>query len=118
MKRVVIYAVIFFQLLVLLSLSRGLVEVISSRRRVDTLVEKRERLLADRERLKGELSVVESEYYIEKVARDQLHLSRPGESLVIVPEKLEDNVLGESDGGKEEEKEIWEKWLEVLFGEE
>lgn len=118
MRRIILYGVLLLQLLLIVSLSRGLWDTVHSRQRIDALYEKKTRLLREEDRLRQELRVVESDYYIEKIARETLHLAKPGEILVIVDENTIPSILGEQDVKEPEEKSNWKKWMEVLFGSE
>ena len=57
---------------------------------------------------------VESGEYKEKEIREKLHLTKPGETVVMLPEGTKE--LEEQKGGKAEEQERkmanWEKWRE------
>jgi hypothetical protein len=78
--------------------------------------ETKAKLEAEREKLKEEGEYVQSQYYLEKVARDELHLAKPGETVVIVPDSQQ---IGDSENqGEQQIEEIpnWLKWWQVLTG--
>lgn len=105
-----------FEALLVASLVKGIQMTLASRGRVDELRKQRNELLLERAELAQRLEYIESSEYLEKVARDELNLALPGETTVIVPEGV---VMGKQEVIEEleEEKQIWEKWWEVLIGE-
>jgi len=115
MKKLFNYLVIFLEVLLIASLVRGLVKTINSKRRVDELLAQKQELVSKQAELEAEFEKVDEGFYLEKVARDELHLTKEGEAVVIV--KDEGLVKEERERGEEERgKENWEKWLEVVFG--
>ena len=116
MRKIIIYSIVFFQLMVLGSLFRSLYSTYSSRSRVDELREKKVQLTQEREKLLSDLEHANSDYYIEEIAREQLHLGRPGETVLIVDREELRRVLGAQDSKEEEENSNWEKWVRLLTG--
>lgn len=103
------------QVLLIVSLGRGLWETLQSKRRIEQLKDKKERLVKEQGELTKEVEVVESEYYLEKIAREKLHLIKPGETVVLVGEGVIPDVLGSQDD-TEVTRSNFAKWLDVLFG--
>ncbi|OGZ28276.1 MAG: hypothetical protein A2562_04345 [Candidatus Nealsonbacteria bacterium RIFOXYD1_FULL_39_11] len=58
--------------------------------------------------LSGLISYVQSDDYVEQVARDQLNMKRPGEEVVVIQDDKKDS------GDKEREVGWWEK-LKSIF---
>ncbi|MFH2085482.1 MAG: septum formation initiator family protein [bacterium] len=116
MKKIVLYGIIIFQLLLIMSLVRGIQLSRKSDQRIESLKESKERLLAEQEKLNREKGYVQSPYYLEKVARDELHLSKPGESVVIVPDSQWEAKFDDRQMEKEPEEPNWRKWWGVLSG--
>lgn len=116
MRKLLIYAFIFFQIMIIVSLIKGVQLAIHARSRVTDLEEKKAKLVEEQKRLKDELAYVESEYYVEKVARDELHLAKPGETVVIIPES--ERVAEPEKDGEREKQEIpnYLKWWKVFTG--
>lgn len=117
MRRLILYGVIIFQIVLIASLVRGIQLSRRSVSRIEDLQTTKEKLEAEQKKLKVEESYVGSTYYIEKVARDELYLAKQGETIVIVPDEII-HELGDGDGSADslEEKENWQKWWEVLSG--
>lgn len=118
MRKIVLYSVIFFQIGLIVSLVRGIQLSRRASLRIASMQETKAKLVAEQEKLKQEGEYVASPYYLEKVARDELHLSKSGETVVIVPER---EVINREPADVkamvgEEEKANWQKWWEVLSG--
>ncbi len=116
MRKIVLYGIIIFQILLIVSLIRGIQISRKSSERIAGLEATKEKLLQESQKIKDESEYVQSSFYLEKVARDELNLSKPGETVVIVPDGVMIGV------GKEEKQEVqvekanWMKWWEVLRG--
>lgn len=116
MSRVVVYAILIFQIVLIGSLIRGIQVSYKSRERVEILQEKKVQLEEENAKLKEDVAYVQSDYYIEKVAREELQRAKPGEQVVILPENQRIDSSKE-EGEKKQEKQLknWEKWLELLI---
>ena len=66
----------------------------------------------ENERLKSELSYVQTQEFIEKQARDKLFMTRPNESVVLSSEDQGPENLANNKG---ENKPNWRKWVELFF---
>lgn len=109
-KTLFIVAVIVFLVII-----NNLVRSIYSIWQKDKLALNAEKALSfqkeENQRLKAELSYVQTPEFIEKEARDKLFMTKPNESV----------VLGSGDQGKDlpnnkvENKPNWKKWLELFF---
>ena len=117
MKKLLLYGVIIFQILIIVSLVRGMTISKRSARRIASMQETKKKLEEERDKLKKEQENVNSEYYLEKVAREELHLTKPGETVVIVPESI---LIGTQTNDVEEKvlevKPNWMLWFEILSG--
>lgn len=111
----VLYGIIIFQVLLIISLVRGIQLSLRARGRIEGLEKKKEELEQEEKGLKAQEEYVQSPYYLEKVAREELHLAKPGETVVIVPEG---NILYSVRSEQEEAKEKpnWQKWGDILSG--
>ncbi|MBP9669829.1 septum formation initiator family protein [Candidatus Woesebacteria bacterium] len=117
MRRFVLYGVIVFQILLIISLVRGIQLSARSKERIERMQQTKEKLLVEREKLKQEQEYVQSPFYLEEVARNELHLSKEGETVVIIPESI---ILGEGNSSQESvisrDKPNWQKWWGVVSG--
>lgn len=116
MRKTILYGIIIFQIALIVSLVRG---IQSSRRasvRIAALEQTKAKLEEEREKLKTEEEYTQSPYYLEKVARDELHLSKSGEKVVIVPESRLQTPEVSKGVEMRVEKTNWQKWWDVLSG--
>lgn len=116
MRKIVLYGIIIFQILLIISLIRGIQISRKSSERIANLEATKAELLEEAEKIKAEGEYVQSPYYLEKVARDELNLSKPGETVVIVPDSVRMAAGKREDKEVVEEKENWQKWWDVLSG--
>jgi cell division protein FtsB len=119
MRKVILYGIIFFQIALIVSLVRGIQLSRRSTARITGLEEAKAKLLSEREKLKKEEEYVQSEYYLEKVAREELHLAKPGETIVIIPNPRETTGGATPEATKDNdqtEMAIWKRWILILGG--
>lgn len=67
----------------------------------------------ENQRLKSQLSVVKEDQFIEKEARNQLFLVKPGEQEVIIPKEVLD--ASKSAKPKVDNTPNWKKWWDLFF---
>ncbi len=116
MKRLILYGVICFQIALIVSLARGMQLSLRSKERIVGLQDTKEKLTQEQNDLKQNQEYVQSPYYLEKVAREELHLAKPGETVVIVPEGRLVVEPVASSPAKQEEKSNLQQWWDVLSG--
>lgn len=66
----------------------------------------------ENKRLKDQLNRVKNPQFVEEQARDKLFLTKPGESVILIPS------FQASDSGKtvkKEEKPNWQQWWDLFF---
>lgn len=71
---------------------------------ITSLQEKKKKLLMEKAK-------VESPDFLEKIARDQLGMSKPGEQIIIIPSEL----LAQSPVATPDATPNWKKWLGLLL---
>lgn len=115
-SRIVVYAILIFQIVLIGSLIRGIQVSYKSRERVEILQEKKGQLEEENAKLKEDVAYVQSDYYIEKVAREELQRAKPGEQVVILPDGSTQYAVRREQAKKNEEKRLenWEKWWLLL----
>lgn len=117
MRKAILYGVIIFQVLIIISLFKGVQISKQASLRIATLEQEKQKLQSEQEKIKQEAEYVESSFYLEKVAREELHLSKPGESIVIIPKNSIPEVNVDEGGvGERDSKPNWQKWWEILSG--
>lgn len=112
MKKVLFVVAVIACLIVINNLVRS-IYFISQK---DKLVLNAEKTLSyqkqENERLKSELSYVQTQEFVEKEARDKLFMTKPNESVVLGSEDAQKN---DSSATKEATKPNWKKWAELFF---
>ena len=86
--------------------------------RINTLELNRDLVVAENKQLEETLTYVQSSYYVEKQARDQLNMKRPGEEVVsLPPERVvpEDDVPTAEDIARIEQSSNPQKWFDFFF---
>ena len=119
MKRFILYGVILFQIGLIISLVRGMQLSLRSKERIAALQTTKQRLEGEQAQLQQNAAYVQSSYYVERVAREELHLAKPGEKVVIIPEGriVENKELADAKAmAGEARKSNWVQWWEILSG--
>lgn len=101
----------------IVSLIKGIQTTLESKSRVTDLEAKKSQLESEKRELEAQQKYVESPEYLEKVAREELHLSKPGEEVILVPEEL---IRAESKKEEVVSQEIpnYLKWWRVFMSNE
>lgn len=110
MKKIVFIAIVVCLTLVINNLVRSIYDLWQKQ---DLLVEAQNQLeerRADNEKLKAELSYVQSQKFIEEEARNKLFMVKPGEQNVLISSEL----IKEEKPKVEKNIPNWEKWLNLF----
>jgi len=75
---------------------------------------KLEQAIGEKAQLEKQLEYVKSNDFVEKEAREKLGMSKPGETVVILPDNVE-KIVGGQEEIKNPEIPNWKKWGQ-LFG--
>jgi cell division protein FtsB len=111
-KKIAFFGAIIICLLIINGLIRSIYNLWNKQ---DLVVKARQDLEKQKQtnkELKAQLSYVKSDEFIEREARDKLFMVKPGESGVIIPEKLI----------KKPEKKVvvvvpnWQQWVNLFIG--
>ena len=81
-----LYLLIFFCVLLVLSLVRDITKINEVKKRVERAEEKVEKLKTGNKILEEELKKIQQSEYLEKQLRDKLGLAKEGETVVILPD--------------------------------
>lgn len=114
-KRLISGLIFIFSLYLIVSLSRGIIDLFQKEKIIEKEEAKLEELRVGTEKLKEELEYVQSEEFVEKEAREKLGLAKEGETVLVLPENFEEMVEESQKEVEPEEPPNWEKWL-GLFG--
>lgn len=110
-NRIRFYLILFICLGLIVNTIRSLGGLSRGGDRVEAAKIELEKLKIERERLLSENRYVKSDEYVEKTARDKLGMSKSGETVVILPERLQHAPIVT----QTKERQNWEKWVELLF---
>jgi cell division protein FtsB len=116
MHKLILYGVIFFQILLIGSLFKGIQLAIKARSRVTDLEARKAKVQEEQKKLSDQLTYVQSDYYVEKVAREELQLSKPGETVVLVPQNAAITPDGVVIAATAPDKPNYQKWWDVIRG--
>lgn len=104
-------------LLIVYGLSRSFTQLMGKQQRIAEAEQELERLELEKQRLQQALAVDEK-FVIESEIRDTLGLSKPGETVIFLPEIEHATPSARpSIQPVEATKPNWQKWWEVYFGE-
>lgn len=112
MKKIFFFIAIVILLVVISNLTRSIYDL---RKKEDLIVAAQKELAKEKrknQKLKSDLSYVESQEFIEKEARNKLFLVKPGEQKVLLDKDL---IEGKETMDKKEYKPNWQKWWELFF---
>jgi cell division protein FtsB len=102
-------------ILLIISLSRDLQQLLEARERIEKEQEEVEFLEAEQQELAQELEYVMSDEFVEKEAREKLLMSRPGETVILLPSEGENETDQDNDQDDEKRLANWEKWIQLFL---
>lgn len=114
-RKVINLVLILILILAFLNLSRQISTALQSEKRLDQSADRLAQLESEHQKLNQQLSGVENQDYIEKVARDELDYSKPNETVVIIPQDQIDRVLSAQRKTQEPVLPNWQAWLKLIF---
>jgi len=100
--------------LIFLGLGKQIATALQAGKRLDDAAYQVGQLQKTNQELKSKLQEVEKIGYVEEIARDKLSMAKPGESLVVIPEKAVDQVLGAQKVVPEIKLPNWQGWLKLF----
>lgn len=114
-KRFVLIFLILFSSIILYNLGRQIADALNSGKRLDREVDVLTNLQQENQKLRDKLALVSSYSFVEQAARDKLDLSKPDETMVIIPKEAIDNILGSEKVHVEVKLPNWQGWLKLIF---
>lgn len=115
LKKLLVIVIVIVAIIILIGLIRQIYDALGSDKRLEQMLEDVGNLERENKGLKKELAISETYDSVEEIARNNLNMSFPDETIVIIPEELIQKVL------KPEEKPIeiktpnWERWLRLFI---
>lgn len=106
------WAIILICAYLIVTTTRSIVEFWKAGDKITTREDQLNQLNKQNKQLLAEKARVESADYMEKVAREQLGLSKLGEQIVIIPEDLLKAQLAIA---STEARPNWQKWWKLWF---
>lgn len=111
LNRARFYLILIICLALIISTVRSIGDLYRGGDRVLEAKNQLSQLRLEHEKLVRENAMVKSDQYIEKIARDKLGMSKPGETVVVLPEDLQqepqDKFLVSEPN--------WKKWQDLIF---
>ncbi|MFH1832899.1 MAG: septum formation initiator family protein [Candidatus Levyibacteriota bacterium] len=114
MKRALFFAAIVISILVINNLAHSIYGLWSKQELLVNTQKDLESKKKENKELKDQLSVAQSEQFVEKEARDKLFLVKVGESGVILDKKLLE-ASESADSQSQPQSPNWKKWWELFF---
>lgn len=112
-KKLLKYASYLAIILLFINLIRTFVQTYESKRAVKTLRKEVSLLEKSRSKLEKVVQERQSDQYAEKVARNELNLTKPGETIVVIEEPT--NTGDQSDKPKNSNLSIPQQWKKLIF---
>jgi cell division protein FtsB len=114
-KVISIIVIVIVAISILTGLSKQIVTALNASKRVEEQANRVTKLTEKNNQLKKELVQAQTPDAIEKIARDELNLSKPGETIVMIPDELITRVVEESKPKEEPKLANWEGWLKLFI---
>ena len=114
-KTLGLWLVLVIGVVLIVDLSRGIINLLSSRERVVEAEERVVSLEEEKERLEKLYDEQLSDEYIEMEIRNKLQMSMPGEVVILLPEMEVEELVEEEEMPADFEVEPWRKWLALFY---
>ncbi len=101
--------------LILLGLGKQIGTALQAGKRLDTAAQQVDLLQQQNRQLKQKLAEVQKYNFIEQIARNKLNMGKPGETVVVIPEKAINQVLGAQKTLPEIKLPNWQGWLKLFI---
>ncbi|MCL5434811.1 MAG: septum formation initiator family protein [Patescibacteria group bacterium] len=110
LKKAIFIVVVIVLLVIINNLVRSIYDIWSKQDLLNQAQKELTREEQKNQKLKAELSFVQTPKFIEEEARNKLFLVKPGEQQVLIPNKS-------TESSKKQEVQIpnWQKWLNLFF---
>ena len=113
-KIIFIIVIVIVAVSILTGLSKQIANALSSSQRLEEEANRVTQLTEKNNQLKKELAQAQSPDAIEKIARDELNLAKPGETVVVIPEDLITKVIEDGKPKIEPKVPNWQGWLKLF----
>lgn len=113
-KRLIHLVILIASIGLIINLSRDIPRLLGAGDQVELAERRLQELEEDHQKLLTKREYYQSEEFVEKEARDKLNMSRPEETVVILPPDV-GQLLGQSERKSMPEITNWEKWWALFF---
>lgn len=114
-KKLLVIVIIIVALIIIIGLSRQIYAALGIDKRFDQVLEDVTKLERENRELNRQLAEAESLDSIEEIARDDLNMSLPNETIVIVPENAIDRVVNPPPPYVPPKPPNWEGWFRLFL---
>ena len=114
-KKILVIVIVIVAIIILVGLVRQIYAALGSDKRFNQVLEDVGKLEHENKDLKKQLAQAESLDSVEQVARDDLNMSLPNETVVIVPEDLINRVINPPPQYVEPKPANWEGWFRLFI---
>jgi len=114
-RRPVRLLIIIIGLGLIVNLSRDIIRLVESLNQVKRVEEQTREIETKRQALLNKKDYYQTEEFIEEEARNKLNMTKPGETIVILPENLKAALGQEETSQQNEESPNWKQWWELFF---
>ena len=110
-KRIFRFLLLAILIMAIVNLSQRTADLVNRAKKWQEEKENLAKIEKENEELKAYLDYVESDSFLEKEARDSLGMSKEGEMMVVLPQKVEVDKKAVFSPSP-----IWRQWWELFFG--
>lgn len=114
-KKFIVIVIIIVAVVILIGLIRQIYTALGADARFNQVLDDVNKLERENKDLRQELAQSESLDSIEQIARDDLNMSLPGETVVVVPESLLDRVVNPPEQYTPQKPSNLEGWLRLFI---
>jgi cell division protein FtsB len=114
-KTISIIVIVIVAVSILTGLSKQIINALNSSQRLEDEANRVTKLTQRNNQLKKELALSQSPDAIEKIARDELNLGKPGETVIVIPDELITKVIEDSKPKIEPKLPRWQGWLKLFL---
>ena len=100
--------------LLIFSLAKDFTKVISGFKRIDETGVRLGDVQAQNQELKKKLVSVQTDYYKEKVIREKLNMQKPGETIVVLADKVAGKTSTIQTENEANTMPIWQRWWSLI----
>ena len=113
MRKLVAIAILVFGVYLIISFSRSVLDLWQKQDQMEKARNRVKDLAAENNRLKSQLEYVQTEDFVEKMAREKLNLVKSGETIVLIPQSV--LKLATASAAPTPPPPNWQQWIRLFF---